>query len=135
MSKRTTEQRTRTHLKHEGWTRGNPRPLDIKSGDTVLVVAGKDKGRKGVVDRVLVSEQRVVVRGVNVLKRHTRAGVRQHQTQGGVIDFDAPLAYSNVMLVCNRCDKPTRIAHGLDEEGKRQIVCKHCGELYHRVKV
>jgi large subunit ribosomal protein L24 len=135
MSKRQTpEQRMRTTLKHEGWTHGNPRPLDIRNGDNVLVIAGKDKGRRGVVDRVLVAEQRIVVRGVNVLKRHTRANTRGN-VQGGVIDFDAPLAYSNVMLICQRCDQPTRIAHGLDEEGKRQVVCKRCGELNIHTKI
>ena len=133
-SRKTPQQRMRTHLTHEGWTHGNPRPLDIRSGDNVLVIAGKDKGRRGVVDRVLVGEQRVVVRGVNVLKRHTRANTRGN-VQGGVIDFDAPLAYSNVMLVCNRCDQPTRIAHAVDEEGRRQVVCKRCGELAIRTSI
>ena len=131
MSRRTPEQRRRTALHHEGWAGGHARPLDIRKGDTVLVLAGKDKGRRGVVDRVLIDEQRIVVRGVNVLKRHTRAQMRGN-VQGGVVDFDAPMAYSNVMLVCTRCDKPTRIAHGQDTEGRRQIVCKRCGELHSR---
>jgi large subunit ribosomal protein L24 len=134
MSKRTPEQRTRTALAHEGWAHGHARPLDIHNGDTVLVLTGKDKGRRGVVERVITAEQRIVVRGVNVLKRHTRANVRGN-TQGGVIDFDAPLSYSNVMLVCNRCDKPTRIAHAVDQEGRRQVICKRCGELHLRSKV
>lgn len=132
--KRTPEQRMRRHLEHEGWAHGHARLLDIRAGDNVLVIAGKDKGRKGVVDRVLVSEQRIVVRGVNVLKRHTRANTRGN-VQGGVVDFDAPLAYSNVMLICSRCDQPTRIAHALDQEGKRQVVCKRCGELNVRSKI
>jgi large subunit ribosomal protein L24 len=71
------------------------------------------------------------VRGVNLLKRHTRAGVKGN-IQGGIVDFDGPVAYSNVMLVCNRCDKRTRIAHSTDDNGKRRIVCKKCGQPYQR---
>jgi large subunit ribosomal protein L24 len=133
MSRRSPAQRQRTHLRHQGWAAGNPRPLDIRSGDTVIVLAGRDRGRRGTVDRVLIGDQRVVVRGVNTLKRHTRAGVRGN-IQGGIVDFDAPIHYSNVMLVCNRCDKPTRIAHTLDADGHRVVVCKKCGELYQRVR-
>ena len=132
--RRTAEQKARIHLKHEGWAHGHPRPLDIRNGDTVLVLAGKDKGRRGVVERVLIGEQRIIVRGINVLKRHTKAGVRGN-TQGGVVDFDAPIAYSNVMLVCTRCDQPTRIAKTVDETGVRQIVCKRCGELHEHSRV
>ncbi len=135
MSRRTPQQRTRTALKHEGWAHGHPRPLDIRHGDTVLVITGRDKGRRGVVERVIIAEQRIVVRGINVLKRHTKSGVRANQTQGGIVDFDAPFAYSNIMLVCARCDKPTRIGKTVDESGDRQIVCKRCGELHERSRV
>jgi len=123
--------RRRVALEHEGWARGQVRPLDIRAGDTVVVIAGKDKGKRGVVARTLPDGQRVAVRGINLLKRHTRAGVKGN-IQGGIVDFDGPVAYSNVMLVCNRCDKPTRIAHKLDEQGQRRIVCKKCGQLYQR---
>jgi len=132
--RRTPAQKTRIALKHEGWAQGHARPLDIRNGDTVLVVAGKDKGKRGVVDHVIVAEQRIVVRGVNVLKRHTRAGVRGN-TQGGIVDFDAAIAYSNVMLVCTRCDQPTRIGKTVDENGLRQIVCKRCGEIHEHSRV
>ncbi|MBV8196135.1 MAG: 50S ribosomal protein L24 [Candidatus Dormibacteraeota bacterium] len=125
------ERRRRIALQHEGWARGGVRALDIREGDTVVVIAGKDKGKRGVVQRALPEQQRIAVRGVNLLKRHTRAGVKGN-IQGGIIDFDGPIAYSNVMLVCNRCDKPTRIAHQRDDEGNRVIVCKKCGERYER---
>ncbi len=110
------------------------RPLDIRKGDNVEVISGKDKGKRGVVERVLPEQQRVAVRGVNLLKRHTKSGVKGN-IQGGIVDFDGPVPYSNVMLVCNRCDKTTRIAHGVNELGRRVIVCKKCGETYDRAQV
>ena len=133
-ARRTPEQRRRTNLRRHGWAHGDARPLDIRTGDTVVILAGKDKDRRGVVERTLPDEQRIVVRGVNILKRHTRAGVRGNM-QGGVIDFNAPIAYSNVMLVCNRCDKPTRIARTQQADGTYAMVCKKCGEIYERTAV
>jgi large subunit ribosomal protein L24 len=133
-ARRTPEQRRRTELKHQGWTGGHVRPLDIRTGDTVVVLAGKDKDKRGVVERTIPEQQRIVVRGVNLLKRHTKAGVRGNM-QGGVIDFNAPIAYSNVMLVCNRCDKPTRISKVAQPDGSYQITCKKCGENYERTAV
>ena len=129
-----TERKRRIALQHEGWARGRVRPLDIRQGDTVEVIAGKDKGKRGVVERALAEQQRIAVRGVNILKRHTRAGVKGN-IQGGIVDFDGPIPYSNVMLVCNRCDKTTRIAHQMDDEGNRFLVCKKCGERYERSQV
>ena len=123
--------RVRVALKAEGWSRGSTRPLDIRAGDTVEVIAGKDKGKRGVVERTLPDKQRIAVRGVNLLKRHTKSGVKGN-IQGGIVDFDGPISYSNVMLVCNRCDKRTRIAHKTDDNGVRRIVCKQCGQIYQR---
>ncbi len=128
------ERKRRATLRHEGWAGGQLRPLDIRKGDNVEVLSGKDKGKRGVVERVLPEQQRVAVRGVNLLKRHTRSGVKGN-IQGGIVDFDGPVSYSNVMLVCNRCDKRTRIAHGVDELGRRVIICKKCGEHYERAQV
>src|ERR1700726_2401811 len=128
------ERRRKVGLRREGWAHGRKRPMEIRQGDNVEVIGGKDKGKRGVVERVLVDQQRVAVRGVNLLKRHTRAGV-QGNVQGGIVDFDGPVAYSNVMLVCNRCDKRTRIAHTVNELGRRVIVCKKCGEPYPRPPV
>jgi large subunit ribosomal protein L24 len=133
-ARRTPEQRRRTDLRHHGWAHGKERPLDIRTGDTVVVLAGKDKDKRGVVERTIPDEQRIVVQGVNVLKRHTRAGVRGNM-QGGVIDFNAPIAYSNVLLVCNRCDKPTRIAKTRQPDGTYVIRCRSCGEIYERTVV
>src|SRR5215469_698613 len=125
------ERKRKVHLQHEGWAHGRVRPLDIRQGDTVEVIAGKDKGKRGVVERTLPEQQRVAVRGVNLLKRHTKAGVKGNM-QGGIVDFDGPIPYSNVLLVCNRCDKTTRISHGVTDDGRRVIVCKKCGERHER---
>lgn len=131
---RTPEQRRRVDRRRHGWSGGRERPFDIRTGDTVVILAGKDKDKRGVVERTIPGEQRVVVRGVNILKRHTRAGVRGNM-QGGVIDFNAPISYSNVQLVCNRCDKPTRIGKTLEADGNYVIRCKKCGEIYERTVV
>ena len=128
------QRRHRATLIHEGWAHGHLRPLDIRKGDNVEVISGKDKGKRGVVERILPDQQRVAVRGVNLLKRHTKSGVKGN-IQGGIVDFDGPVAYSNVMLVCNRCEKRTRVAHGVDELGRRVIVCKKCGETFDRAQV
>ncbi len=110
---------------------------DLAAGDTVIVVAGRDRGKRGEVLRTLPGEGRIVVRGVNVLKRHTKAGRRVAGNvvqQGGIVDFEAPLNYSNVMLVCPSCDRPTRIRHTVLENGSKALVCVHCGEPYERVR-
>lgn len=123
--------RTRMVRQHAGWAHGEVRPLDIRTGDTVEIIAGKDKGKRGVVERTLIETQRIVVRGINTMKRHTKAGVKGNM-QGGVVDFNAALAYSNAMLVCSRCDQPTRVAHVVGDDGTRTIVCKKCGERHER---
>ena len=121
--------------------RNKPRPklrrLDLAPGDPVVVVAGKDKGKHGQVLRTLPREGKIVVQGVNVLKRHTKAGRSaggNKAMQGGIVDFEAPLAYSNVMLVCPTCDKPTRIRHTVLENGQKALRCIHCDEPYERVR-
>lgn len=111
--------------------------LDLAPGDNVLVIAGKDKGKQGEVLRTLPDKGKIVVRGVNVLKRHVKAGQSKGGTravQGGVVDFEAPLDYSNVMLVCPSCNRPTRVKHRLLENGKKALECRHCGEPYERLK-
>jgi large subunit ribosomal protein L24 len=121
--------------------RNKPRPkvrrLDLAPGDTVMVVAGRDRGKTGEVLRTLPRERKIVVRGVNVLKRHSKAGGMVGGTkvmQGGIVDFEAPLAYSNVMLVCPSCHKPTRIRHTVLENGTKALRCVHCDEPYERVR-
>jgi large subunit ribosomal protein L24 len=103
----------------------------------VIVIAGKDKGKQGEVLRTLPDKHQIVVKGVNILKRHTKAGASRGGNtvaQGGIVDFEAPLAYSNVMLVCPSCGKPTRTKHTVLESGARVLVCLNCGEPYERVR-
>src|SRR5205807_10097285 len=104
--------------------KNKPRPklsrLDLAPGDTVVVTAGKDRGKQGEVLRTLPRENKIVVKGVNILKRHTKAGRSvggNRAIQGGIVDFEAPLSYSNVMLVCPSCSRPTRIKHIVLENG------------------
>ena len=113
------------------------RRLDLAPGDPVVVVAGKDKGKQGEVLRTLPREGKIVVKGVNILKRHTKAGRStggNRAIQGGIVDFEAPLAYSNVMLVCPSCSRPTRIKHLVLESGDKAMECVHCGQAYERVR-
>jgi len=113
------------------------RRLDLAPGDTVVVTAGKDRGKTGEVLRTLPRQARIVVQGVNVVRRHTKAGQTvggNRVMQGGVIDFESPLDYSNVMLVCPSCHRPTRIRHAVLEDGKRALQCVRCGEPYERVR-
>ena len=111
---------------------------DLAAGDTVVVIAGKDRGKRGRVLRTVPDKGQVVVEGVNILKRHTKANDPRRggraAMQGGIVDFEAPLAYSNVMLVCPSCDRPTRIRHRILENGRKALVCIHCGETYERVR-
>jgi large subunit ribosomal protein L24 len=102
--------------------------LHVKKGDTVLVVAGKDAGVRGKVILTMPKEQRVLVEGVNRVKKHTRVsqGLRGAQS-GGIVTQEAPVHASNVMPVCGSCGKPTRVGHRRDEEGRGVRVCKRCG--------
>jgi len=121
--------------------RNKPRPalrrLDLAPGDPVIVVAGKDRGKQGEVLRTLPREGKIVVQGVNILRRHTKAGRSvggNKAIQGGIVDFEAPLAYSNVMLVCPSCSQPTRIRHTELEGGQKALECVRCGEPYERIR-
>jgi large subunit ribosomal protein L24 len=130
---------------------------EIRRGDTVVVLAGKDAGKRGTVERVITNQQgakktrtkygsaftsmsplstaAVVVEGVNIAKRHTKPRQSSNTndrtpriTQGGILDLAQPMAIGKVMLVCNHCNKPTRIAHQTLDNGKRVRICKNCGE-------
>jgi large subunit ribosomal protein L24 len=129
---------------------------DIRKGDTVIVLTGRDAGKRGVVDRLVRRDPSprqprsgyrrtsvrggvyVVVDGINIAKRHTKprqrssaggsiAGVPTVEP-GGIIDLPQPMPASKVMLVCTHCDRPTRVAHQTLDSGRRVRVCRHCGE-------
>lgn len=101
--------------------------MNIRAGDQVLVIAGKEKGKTGRVDRQLVSENRVVVEGVNMITRHLkpRPGLRQ----AGRIQMEAPIHISNVMLICNKCNQTTRPTSVTLETGQRVRGCPRCKEV------
>jgi large subunit ribosomal protein L24 len=104
--------------------------MDVRKGDTVLVLAGKDRGKRGTVERVERTKRGfgVVVPGVNMARRHQRP--RSRTQQAGILDIPVPIHISNVQVVCPRCNKPTRVAHGRleGEKGRRTRLCKNCGE-------
>lgn len=100
--------------------------VHVRKGDTVIVIKGKYAGKKGKILQVFPLTQRVIVEGVNVVKRHSRA--TRKLPQGGIVEKEAPVASSNVMFVCSKCNQPTRIGKKLIGQ-KNQRFCKKCGEL------
>lgn len=100
--------------------------MKIKKDDTVLVICGKDRGKTGKVEKVLSKKNKIVVSGVNKLKKHVRPSSKN--PQGGIIQFNAPFDISNVMLLCSRCDRPTRVGYKILKDGTKQRICKKCKE-------
>ena len=101
--------------------------MKIRKNDTVLVITGKDKGKKGKVRFAYPKRERVLVEGINFIKRHTRA-MRQVR-QAGIIEREAPIAVSNVILLCSKCNHPTRVGSRFLEDGKKVRVCLVCREV------
>ncbi len=101
--------------------------MKIKKNDTVLVISGKDKGKSGKVRFAYPREDRVVVEGVNFIKRHARA--RGNVRQAGIIEREAPIRISNVMLLCNKCNHPARIGFRVLEDGSKVRLYRACGEV------
>ena len=99
--------------------------MSIKKGDTVVVLSGKDKGKKGAVLQVMPKDGKVIVEKVNVASRHTKP--RKQGEQGGIIKKEIPLHACKVQRVCPKCDKATRPAHKMMADGKKVRVCKKCG--------
>jgi large subunit ribosomal protein L24 len=99
--------------------------MKIKKGDRVRVLAGKDKGKDGDVMFALPEEGKVIVEGVNVAKRHQKA--TRATMQGGIIDKDMPIDVSNVALLCDACNKPTRAGYRFDADGNKIRICRKCG--------
>jgi len=130
-----------------------PKVHEIRKGDTVVVLSGRDAGKRGTVERVIRRQAAprggrsvfrrgssaggvsVVVEGVNIAKRHTKARQTSSSTdrmpkiqQGGILEIAQPLPIGKVMVVCGSCGKPTRIGHRTLDNGRRVRVCRHCGE-------
>ena len=111
---------------------------DVRKGDEVLLLTGKDAGKKGIVDRV-VRPDRVVVEGLNIAKRHTKPRRIQGRNeaapriqQGGILDLAQPVRIGNVMIVCPACGQPTRVRHAKLATGKSARVCGRCAEPLNR---
>jgi large subunit ribosomal protein L24 len=144
--------------------RRSTRVPDLRAGDTVLVLTGKDAGKRGTIQRVLRSQQgwsrstqrfgagwqartplagaAVVIEGLNIARRHTKpravAGRTERQPrvqQGGILDIPQPIAISNVMLVCPHCSRATRVRHARASDGRGVRSCSHCGESMARAEV
>ncbi len=101
--------------------------LHVKKDDLVMIVAGKDKGKSGKVLRVLPEKERVLVENLNLIKRHTRPS--QTNSEGGIIEKEAPVAISNVQLLCPGCSKPARTGIKVLEDGSKARFCKKCNEI------
>ena len=97
----------------------------IRREDTVLVVKGKERGKTGVVRQVIPLKNRVVVAGVNIVKRHMRP---RADRPGGIIEREAPIHVSNVKIVCQSCNKPTRVGFRIREGGGKVRFCRHCDQ-------
>jgi len=101
--------------------------LTIRKNDTVLVIAGREKGKRGKVLFVLPARERVIGERINMVKKHQRP--TQKLRQGGIIEREAPLHVSNVMLVCSKCDKATRVGMRVLSDDRRARVCRRCGDI------
>jgi large subunit ribosomal protein L24 len=97
----------------------------IRKNDNVVVTTGKDRGKRGRVVRIVTDTNRLIVEGVNMIKRHTKANP-QKNVKGGVVEREAPLHASNVQLVCPECGKPTRIGKRILDDGRKVRVCRKC---------
>lgn len=101
--------------------------LNIKKEDTVIVIAGKEKGKKSRVLFVQPSKENLIIENINMIKKHMKPN-KQYQ-QGGIIEKEAALHISNIMLVCPKCNKPTRIGNVVLEDGRKLRTCKKCKEV------
>lgn len=101
--------------------------VHVKKGDTVYVLTGKDRGKKGKVLNVLPSKRMVVVEGINMVKKHMKP--RNQMQQGGIINQESPIYSDKVMLVCDKCGEPTKTGKKFLDNGTKARVCKKCGEV------
>ena len=100
--------------------------MNIKKGDTVQIISGDDKGKKGKVLEAIPSENRVLVEGINIQTKHTKP--RRAGETGGIVKQEAPVSASKVMVVCKKCNSVTRVAHTFLKDGSKVRTCKKCNE-------
>lgn len=101
--------------------------LGIKKGDNVIILSGKDREKKGRVISVLTKKDEIIVEGINMRKKHQKPS--RKYTQGGIIEKERPIPVCKVMLICPKCDKPTRIGARILEDGKKVRECRKCKEV------
>jgi large subunit ribosomal protein L24 len=101
--------------------------MKIRKNDTVLIIVGKDRGKKGKVRKALPKDKKVIVEGLNMIKRHSKA--RGQARQAGIIELEAPLDVSNVMFICGKCNKPTRVGFRVLSDGRKARICRACDEV------
>ncbi|VAX34399.1 LSU ribosomal protein L24p (L26e) [hydrothermal vent metagenome] len=104
--------------------------LKIKKSDKVIVISGKEKGKQGKILSIIPKKNRVMVQSVNMIKRHMKPS-RQY-SQGGIIEKEGALHISKIMLVCPRCQKPSRISNHILDDGRKVRLCKRCKEVIDR---
>jgi large subunit ribosomal protein L24 len=102
--------------------------VHVKKNDQVFILAGKDRGKTGKVLKVFVEGNRAIVEGINFVNRHTRANP-QKNVKGGILPKESPIHLSNLMIVCKRCNKHSRVAISQIQDGRKVRVCKNCNEL------
>ena len=102
--------------------------LGIRKDDTVVVLSGDEKGKRGRVLAIHPKKEKVLVEKINIIKRHMKPSKKY--SQGGIIEKEATIHRSNVMLVCLKCDKPTKVGYKILEGGTKLRVCKKCGEVF-----
>ena len=101
--------------------------MKIRKNDTVLVTTGKDKGKKGKVRFAYPKKEQVLVEGVNFIKRHTKA--KGQVRQAGIIELEVPISISNAVLLCSKCNHPTRVSFTFLEDGRKVRICRSCHEV------
>jgi large subunit ribosomal protein L24 len=104
--------------------------MNVAKNDTVEIISGEDKGKRGKVLKTFPEKNRIIVEKVNFIKRHTRP--TQKNPKGGILEKEAPIHVSNVMVVCPKCGSPTRVGHKRLADGGKERVCKACSEMIPR---
>ncbi|MDY6862119.1 MAG: 50S ribosomal protein L24 [Thermodesulfobacteriota bacterium] len=100
--------------------------LHIKKDDQVIVLSGKDKGKIGKVIKVIPKKEKILLEKVNIVKRHTRPGAN---VKGGILEKESPLHVSKLMIICSKCNKPTRVKRKFLESGEKVRICRKCKEI------
>ncbi len=104
--------------------------VHIKKGDTVCVLSGKSKGKKGKIIKVFPRKKQAIVEGVNMATKHQRPTA--HMPQGGIMQIESPIYTSKLMVICSKCNKPTRVGHKVLADGSKVRICKKCEEVLDR---